>query len=61
MFWTLYDPLVKRDIDGPRSSVRDIHLPRPIRRASPRTADTVLFLLEDADIIVTESPAPLFH
>lgn len=61
MFWTLYDPLAKQDIDGPKSSVRDTRLPLPVRSAAPQTADTVLFLLEDTETIVAESPILLFQ
>lgn len=61
MIWTLYDPHVERDVDGPRSSVHDNTQLRPRRRCAPRTAETVLFLLEDANAIANDNPAPILH
>jgi len=61
MFWTLYDPLAKRDGDGSGISVSGRHLPRPTEHAAPRTAESVLFLLEDTSRIADKNKAPLYH
>lgn len=61
MFYTVYDALAKRDADGPMSPIRDRNLPRLRRRTAPQTAETVLFLLEDVNSLVSDDPNPLYH
>ncbi len=61
MFWTLYDPLVKRDEHGSCCPVHDVHLPRTEGQAASQTAETVLFLLEDTSKVSKDDQAFLFN
>ncbi len=60
MFWTLYDPIVKREPDGQCSPVH-VHQPRQSRQAAPQTAETVLFLIEDTSKITDDKPTALLN
>jgi hypothetical protein len=61
MFWAFYDPQVKRDVDGPRSSVQDSHLPRLEKQAAPQTAKQLLFLLEDSESVKFDNRAGMLN
>jgi hypothetical protein len=61
MYWAFYDSQADRELDWRGRTALESGQLHADKRSAPRTAEQLLFLLEDVNAVERDRPAPLAH